>query len=481
MTPRERFFTLLKNDILKLDLAELNFGIYRILNARRDLVLGFLDKDLPDLIEKELAGLPGTATEDEEARIYAALDTFFHRYWDDGDFILRPRRGRGAPYSVPYDGSDVYFHWATKGSHYVKSGEFLKSYAFKPEEAGGEVRFEVVAAQQEKDNVKGAKRYFVPTGKAHDGATQVFRFEYRPLTEAEVKKYDVKGSKAKEKSKDDEGGDETGGPLAPSRAQDRLLRAWLDGSDFKSASVPSGLRAASFEKHVARYVRKQTSDFFVHPQLGPFLVGELDYYLKNEFLQLWDRETPEALARERAKFNIVRDIGRRIIGFLHQIEDFQARLFEKRKFILKTDWLVMASALAARKGGKALVEKAAASKEQVAEWRRWVGDDSSISGKKLLDKYPHLPIHTVHFDEAFVLNVLGCFEDIEADLGGVLVHGENYAALRTMEAEYRGRVLCAYIDPPYNTVASEILYKNEFQQSSWLTLVQPRAWPERGC
>jgi len=39
MTPRERFFTLLKDDILKLDLAELNFGKYRILNARRDLVL----------------------------------------------------------------------------------------------------------------------------------------------------------------------------------------------------------------------------------------------------------------------------------------------------------------------------------------------------------------------------------------------------------------------------------------------------------
>ena len=52
-------------------------------------------------------------------------------------------------------------------------------------------------------------------------------------------------------------------------------------------------------------MRKQTSDFFVHPQLGPFLEGELDYFLKNEFLQLWDRETPEALARERAKFSVV--------------------------------------------------------------------------------------------------------------------------------------------------------------------------------
>lgn len=165
MKSRERFLSLLKHDILKLDLAELNFGVYRILNARRDLVLRFLDEELPAFIADQLATLPGTATEDEEGRIYAALDTFFHRYWDDGDFVLRPRRGRDAAYSIPYDGSDVHFHWATKGSHYVKSGEFLKTYAFKPEGAGGEVRFEITLAQQEKDNVKGAKRYFVPAGK----------------------------------------------------------------------------------------------------------------------------------------------------------------------------------------------------------------------------------------------------------------------------------------------------------------------------
>ncbi len=473
MTPRERFLSLLKHDILKLDLAELNFGVYRILNARRDLVLRFLDEELPAFIIGQLATVPGTATEDEEGRIYGALDTFFHRYWDDGDFVLRPRRGRDAAYSIPYDGSDVHFHWATKGSHYVKSGEFLKTYAFKPEGAGGEVRFEVATAHQEKDNVKGAKRYFVPGSKAQDGATAVFRFEYRPLTEAETKKHDTKSGKTKSNSAENGNGENGGGQLAASKVQDHLLRAWLDGSDFKSAAVPAALRDAAFDKHVARYVRRQTSDFFVHPHLGPFLEGELDYFLKNEFLQLWDRETPEALARERAKFNIVREIGRRIIAFLHQIEDFQARVFEKRKFILRTDWLVMSSALAARDGGKALVELAAVNKQQVAEWRRWVGDDK-LAGKALLAKYPHLPIHTAHFDEAYALAVLGCFEDIDSDLGGVLVHGDNYGALRTLEASYQKRVQCIYIDPPYNTDAGPIDYKNEYRSASWASLLDNR-------
>lgn len=469
MNARERFLGLLKNDILKLDLADLSFGVYRILNARRDLVLKFLDEELPSYISTELKTLAGTPSEDEEARVYAALDTFFHRYWDDGDFILRQRRGRGGAYSVPYDGSDVHFHWATRGSHYVKSGEFLRTYSFKPDDAGGEVRFEVISAQEEKDNVKGAKRYFVPAEKAQDGVALVFRFEFRPLAEAEAKKYEGK------KSKDGSEAENGGGPLANSKVQDRLLRAWLDGTDFKGAAVPAGLRGPGFSKHVARYVRRQTSDFFVHPQLGPFLEGELDYYLKNEFLQVWDQATPEALVRERGKFGIVRNIGRRIIAFLHQIEDFQARVFEKRKFILRTDWLVMASALAEREGGAELVAKACGNKNQVAEWREWVGDEKS-TGKALLGRYPHLPIHTKHFDQDYLLRLLGCFDDIEADLGGVLIHGENYAALRTIESEFRGRVLCTYIDPPYNTEASQILYKNEFKQSSWLTLVLPRAF-----
>ena len=63
MTPRERFLSLLKNDIPKLNFAGLNFGVYRILNARRDLVLRFLDEELPAHIADQLAALAGDGHE----------------------------------------------------------------------------------------------------------------------------------------------------------------------------------------------------------------------------------------------------------------------------------------------------------------------------------------------------------------------------------------------------------------------------------
>ncbi|MCZ8174152.1 MAG: hypothetical protein O9343_03075 [Burkholderiaceae bacterium] len=116
-TARHRFLELLKRDILELDAAELDFGIYRVLNHRRAALEAFLATELPARITATLARLPGEATEGEEARVYNALYTFFSRCYDSGDFLPRHRRGKAGRYSVPYDGSDTRFHWATKGSH----------------------------------------------------------------------------------------------------------------------------------------------------------------------------------------------------------------------------------------------------------------------------------------------------------------------------------------------------------------------------
>src|SRR5690606_11398642 len=58
--------------------------------------------------------------------------------------------------------------------------------------------------------------------------------------------------------------------------------------------------------------------------------------------------------------------------------------------------------------------------------------------------------------------------------GGILIHGENYQALRLLERKYAGAVKCIYIDPPYNSGATEILYKNNYKHSSWLALMSGR-------
>lgn len=470
---REKFIALLKDDILQMELASLDFGIYRILNFRRREIEDFLDHELPARIDAALATLPGAPTEDEQSRLFHHLYTFFSRYYDDGDFVTRPRRGRNAAYSVPYNGQDVHFWWATKGSHYVKSGERFASYVWK--DGPRAIRIEVTQADIEKDNVKGAKRYYLPEAVDTTDDTLVIRLAYRPLDADEAKRFE------KRKAADDQDDDED----APEgrTTQERILNAWLDGNGPRKAKIPAGVDKALLRKHVARYVAGQTSDFFVHPQLGEFLSGELDWYLKNEFLEIWDRADGDALARERGKLAIVRDIGNALIAFLAAIEDVQAQLFEKRKFVLASDWLARVSALPPGKAAQALIADACANADQVNEWLDWLGREplkgralanAAKHGVALLEEFPHLCIHTRHFDEGFKLRLLSLFDDIEAATGGVLVHSENYAALRTLEYAYRQRIKCIYIDPPYNTPASRIAYKNNFEQACWLTLMKSR-------
>jgi len=478
-----RFLHLLKRDILKLDLAELDFGIYRILNYRRAQVLAYLDDTLPGRIDAWTQALAKSDGRDlattEAANCYYHLHTFFARYWEDGDFIPRARRGGSSAYSVPYNGQDTHFHWATKGSHYVKSGELFARYAYQ--DGGHEVRFIIEHAEVEKDNAKGSAKHFFPArARAVDDGFELL-WQWRAATDAENKRYKSKGTArpaGKVQSDMALGGEEEDGSLATEGAtlQDRVLNAWLAGDDFTSAKLPKGLNPELLARNARRFVRKNTSDFFVHPQLGDFLRGELDVYLKHEFVQVWDAPDAE-LPRIRAKFQLVRQIALDLITFLDQIERFQATLFEKRKFVLQADYLVQCSWLLREGGpvGKALVSEACASTAQAKEWARWVGDNAArASGKTLLAAYPHLPLHTAHFSTDFKARALACFDDLEAALAGELIHADNYAALRTLEPAYRDRVKCIYIDPPYNTDASPIDYKNGFRESSWLSLMERR-------
>jgi adenine-specific DNA-methyltransferase len=59
MTNRATFLKLLREDILKLDLAELDFGIYRVLNYRRAEIEHFIDEHLITLMSGALRNQSG--------------------------------------------------------------------------------------------------------------------------------------------------------------------------------------------------------------------------------------------------------------------------------------------------------------------------------------------------------------------------------------------------------------------------------------
>ena len=253
-----------------------------------------------------------------EATIFNHLYTFFSRYYDNGDFLSKRRYSRREKYAVPYNGEEVYLHYANNDQYYVKTGEYFNDYRFKSP-YGISVHFVLVAADVEKDNIKGDKRFFVPMLKevAFNAKTReiTIPFQYRPLIQQEDVKYGQRNQ------------------------QDAIIAEALEviPTEFKrySDAVPATGECSShdsrrekvsyLEHHFRRYTRRNTSDFFVHKDLKGFLTRELDFYLKNEVLNL---DEMEAAGESRSEgwfqtMHIIRAIGGRIIEFLAQIEDFQ--------------------------------------------------------------------------------------------------------------------------------------------------------------
>lgn len=81
---------------------------------------------------------------------------------------------------------------------------------------------------------------------------------------------------------------------------------------------------------------------------------------------------------------------------------------------------------------------------------------------------------TKYFSEEFKNKLLAEFDDLDKETGGLMINSDNFQALGLLQAKYKRQITCTYIDPPYNTDATPILYKNGYKDSSWLTLIHDR-------
>jgi adenine-specific DNA-methyltransferase len=171
-----------------------------------------------------------------------------------------------------------------------------------------------------------------------------------------------------------------------------------------------------------------------------------------------------------------------VIDFISQFEDELVKIWNKPKFVRNSHYVLTLDKL----GSSPVLEKLLVHPnlpQQVQEWRDlgMIGEDFKLemltqkdeAGAPLHPQYQYLPIDTKYFPD-LELDILALFDDLDAALDGWLVHSENYQALNTTLPKFNGRVRCIHIDPPYNTNTSGFLYKNNFQHSSWLSMMFDR-------
>jgi adenine-specific DNA-methyltransferase len=518
-TDYEKFRKLLA-ELFLFDQADLDFGIYRIMNAKRGEISKFLDQDLlPQVkeslsaldtkqrndLEKELAealegerklGLAADSSprvqelrkslagavkiEDVESEVFSHLYDFFSRYYDAGDFISK-RRYKPGVYAIPYEGEEVKLYWANSDQYYIKTTEHFRDYAFRLPD-GRRAHFKIVAADTELNNNKptnGNQRRFVLAETepviVQDGELLI-RFEYKPDT-------------SNSHSGSGEAGGNGGANGKASQAERNVEAAKRIVNDPATAPWVAALLSPSknpektvLDRHLAEYTARNTFDYFIHKDLGGFLRRELDFFIKNEIVHLDDIEsqTSATMAPYLIKVKALRRIAGKIIEFLAQLENFQKKLWLKKKFVIDTNYCITLDRIP-----EEFYAEIANNNAQREEWVKLFAIDeiqpdiarfgySIPLTTEFLKANSNLVVDTQFFSSSFTIRLFNQIRDVDAVCNGLLVDSENFHAVSLLTAMLAGRVKHIYIDPPYNTDSAPILYKNDYRNSSWICLVRDR-------
>lgn len=506
---QQKFIDLLK-EMFQFDQADLDFGIYRIMNAKHDEIEKFLEKNLPAEIDEGLKAIKNPASAEQikkleedlakakewnlkdkieeienqlkmiksnsdssaaENDIYNQLLDFFSRYYDEGDFISQRRYSKGK-YAIPYEGEEVKLHWANADQYYIKTSEYFKDYTFS-DGFGNKVHFKILDAETEQNNNKSKdKKFFQLTEQEKkfeiiDGELFIY-VEYRIGTQKTQKPY-----------------------------IQEIIDAFTTYSNenaneyqkFISLTVKErGQDTSLLEKQLINYTAKNNFDYFIHKDLRGFLTQELDFYIKNEVIRLDDiDETDEAKTKLiLTKAKVLRTIAKKIIAFLAQLEDFQKKLFLKKKFVTETNYCITLDRI-----DESFYKEIAANDEQRKEWVKLFAIDeikatagdllsegkcgySEPLTEQFLKENPYLVLDTAFFSSDFKEKLVSNIDDFDNKLDGLLIHSENFQALNLLQERYKHSIKSIYIDPPYNAKSSEIMYKNNYKDSSWLALMNDR-------
>ncbi|MBK9622560.1 MAG: site-specific DNA-methyltransferase [Candidatus Obscuribacter sp.] len=541
---RERLVDKLK-ELFQLDQPDLDFGFYRIMHVKADQVRSFIENDLlstvqdcfrnppparieelrseyekavqtarefgaeepekTEPVKKAKAALEASTTNSShESEVYDHLYRFFKRYYEDADFIsrryfTRETTGKAAPYAIPYNGEEVKLHWTNVDQYFIKSSEYFTNFtvdlkyineqlsiALKSEPI--RLCFRVISASEgEHGEIKPSdttKRFFLihkakPLEFAESGDLNV-NFEYRPDLDKPAKERDTAWRDKRNKE----------AALAILSELEKKSITNTKAAEYlrllqTPAPTESDKKRPVLEKYINQYTARNCTDYFIHKDLGGFLRRELDFYIKNEVMRLDDIESAEAPIVETylSKLRVLRSIGGKLADFLAQLEDFQKRLWLKKKFVVETHWCISLRTVLSVENENVrhnLMTSILNNHQQFLEWQSLGFISKEIVSEKIprdeafLSSHPTLMVDTRNFDISFTQLLLDSIVDLEEHIDGLLINSDNFHGLSIIQKRFFGQVRCIVIDPPYNRLSDGFPYKDSYRHASWLTMMRDR-------
>jgi adenine-specific DNA-methyltransferase len=367
--------------------------------------------------------------------LFDKLHDFFKRYFSEsGSIYFRHTPLHNNVYEKVYtDDRDVMLFWKTHMLYYVKTDRLFQSMALTVDAI--DFQFDVSALEHKRANEKRELMY----------AFQAYRNGKIVLNVT----YSEKGRKTK---------------------ADEILRAIKE----KGFAVTE----ATLERACRLFEKQSEVDYFINKNAKAFLQEQFDLWFYQYVFSGESAWTEKRLQQLQA----IKTIAYRIIAFIAQFEDELVRIWNKPKFVRNSHYIITLDKISDADLRRQLYAHPGMT-HQLAEWQTLGMVDAAFEltlltatdlvGQPRHPHYQYLPLDTRYFPD-LELAILALFDDLDAALDGWLIHSENYQALNTLLPKFRGKVNVIYIDPPYNTSASEIMYTNDYKDASWLTLIENR-------
>lgn len=242
------------------------------------------------------------------------------------------------------------------------------------------------------------------------------------------------------------------------------------------------------------YKRQNEIDYFINKDAEGFLKEQFDIYVYNWLFNDLDTNFDAATVK---RMQNIKKITHKVIEYIARFEDELKAIWEKPKFVRNCNYVLTLDRLSEHTD---LIEKLIKSpgwEKQIEEWLHleveWINDKGEVGKKvwkefsfandknfekeiikkgKLNDKYQFLPIDTRFFPD-LKFKILACFDNLSDHIDGTIIKTDNWQALKSLQNLYKESVDVIYIDPPFNT-GKDFDYKDKYQDSTWLTIMQNR-------
>ncbi|WP_300761149.1 site-specific DNA-methyltransferase [Helicobacter sp. UBA3407] len=384
--------------------------------------------------------------------IYNKLFTFFDSYLNESGtpFFTDTPIYKNIYAKIYTNSKDTSLFYKTQNLYYVKSDTLYQSLTLSDEQSY-EVVFDASEYKQNADNTKNKI---------------IFKFVNVEINDEDKAQILIKVSNQKD--------------LFPNlnnvfkqnsnEFSEEFLKDLKQNTILKDSKIK--INEEELKKIFRSYKKQSEIDFFIHKNATAFLKEQFDlwmfdYLYKESAIQEWNREIIAHLQR-------IKNIAYEVIKLIGDFENELKAVWLKPKFAKKTEYVFSVDKLNPNLMDSIINDKGF--KSQIKEWQELNLVDEDFNKEDLLsnDKYRYLPLDTKHFTKETKYKILSSFENLESVLNGELIKADNFQALNSLMPKYQGKVDLIYIDPPYNTGNDGFIYADNFNHTSWLSMINNR-------